>query len=48
MVFGGKITSITPLYRPCTTYQVLTKNLFSLNTTQKNFCILYLYFNFYR
>ena len=31
MVFGGKITFITPLYRPRTTYQVLTENLFSLN-----------------
>ncbi len=48
MVFGRKITLITPLCSPRATYQVLTENLFSLNALQKIFPNLYQYINFLR
>ena len=45
--FGGKITPIDPLRCPLTPYQVLTKNLFSLNALPKISWILYLYINIF-
>ena len=45
--FGGKITVINPLGHAPATYQVLTKNLFSLNALPKILWFLYQYINFF-